>query len=121
MKSYSHFNFSDFILCLGYKGQMIKDYFLNYSHINNDLKLDLSSGSVNIVNTNTPLNWEITLANTGLNSMTGSRVKQIEHYVEGPEFMLTYGDGVTDLNIQELVNFHRSHGKIGTVSSNSKQ
>ena len=117
MKSYYHFNFSDFILCLGYKGQMIKDYFLNYSHINNDLKLDLSSGSVNIVNTNTPLNWEITLANTGLNSMTGSRVKQIEHYVEGPEFMLKYGDGVTDLNIQELVNFHRSHGKIGTVTA----
>ena len=117
MKIYSHYGFRNFILCLGYKGTMIKDYFLNYRLMNSDFTLRLNSGKEPEVHP--PLEndyWTITFADTGAEAMTGARVKRIERYVTGDHFMMTYGDGVTDVDIAKLWKFHLDHGKIGTVT-----
>jgi glucose-1-phosphate cytidylyltransferase len=117
MKIYAHYGFKDFILCLGYKGSMIKDYFLNYRLMNSDFTLRLNSGKE--PEFHPPLqdeHWTITFADTGAEAMTGARVKRIERYVTGDHFMMTYGDGVADLDISKLWEFHLSHGKIGTVT-----
>ena len=116
MKTFSHYGYKDFVLCLGYKGEMIKDYFLGYEKRNSDFSIDLGTGAVELHNQHDATDWHVTLADTGLTAMTGARVKRIERYVDGDTFMLTYGDGVTDLDIDALMAFHRSHGKIGTVT-----
>jgi glucose-1-phosphate cytidylyltransferase len=116
MKSFAHYGYNDFVLCLGYKGDDIKNYFLNYEQLNNDFEIELGTGKVRVHGNHSERGWRVTLANTGLHTMTGARVKQVEKYVEGDVFMLTYGDGVTDCNLNELVEFHRSSNKVGTVT-----
>ncbi len=116
MKSFAHHGLNDFILCLGYKAEVIKNYFLNYEEHNNDFTIELGTGMIEIHTPHEEDGWRVTLADTGLNTMTGARVKRVERYVDGDQFMLTYGDGVTDLDIKELLKFHQGSGKIGTVT-----
>ncbi len=117
MKTYEHFGFKDFIICLGYKGSMIKDYFLNYEMMNNDFTIRLGSrDSIQFHNNHQERDWCVTLADTGEKAQTGSRVKKVERYVDGEIFMLTYGDGVANIDIRDLLEFHESHGKIGTMT-----
>jgi glucose-1-phosphate cytidylyltransferase len=116
MKTYSQFGFNQFILCLGYRGDVIKNYFYNYEIRNTDFTLKLGSNEKRIHNKFGESDWEITFAETGAFNMTGSRVKQIQKYCDDDLFMLTYGDGVADININELLSFHKSHGRIGTVT-----
>lgn len=116
MKTYASYGFNEFVLCLGYKGDMIKDYFYHYKMRNNDFSMKLGSGDITIHNSVEEADWNIILANTGFNSMTGARIKKIEKYIDEDRFMVTYGDGVTDLNISRLLKFHDQHGKIGTVT-----
>ena len=116
MKTFSHYGYKDFVLCLGYKGDVIKNYFLNYERLNNDFTIDLGTGKVEMYQRHDQHDWRVTLADTGLNAMTGARVKRIEKFITGDYFMLTYGDGVTDLDINQLVKFHRAKGKVGTVT-----
>jgi glucose-1-phosphate cytidylyltransferase len=123
MRTYAAYGYKEFVLCLGYKGWLIKEYFLNYKAYNNDFTLQLGfDRAIEYHSTENSRygngeDWRITFADTGLNTMTGGRVKQIAHYIDEDEFMLTYGDGVANINIPELVKFHRSHGKIGTVTA----
>jgi glucose-1-phosphate cytidylyltransferase len=117
MKIYSSYGFKDFVLCLGYKGHMIKEYFLNYRLMNSDFTLELGSrGDPEIHNANLLEDWSVTFADTGLEAMTGARVKRIEPYITEENFMLTYGDGVADIDLQKLWAFHQAHGRIGTVT-----
>lgn len=116
MKTFSHHGFNDFVLCLGYKGEVIKDYFLNYESLNNNFTIDLGTGKRKVHSQMNEDNWRVTLVDTGQNAMTGARVKRIEPYIDGESFMLTYGDGVTDLDINQLLKFHKKTGKIGTVT-----
>ena len=116
MKTYSHFGFNKFVLCLGYRGDVIKNYFYNYEIRNNDFTLKLHTNKITMHNKFDEADWEITFAETGALNMTGSRIKQIEKYCDEDLFMLTYGDGVCNLNINELIEFHKSTGKIGTVT-----
>lgn len=116
MKIYANYDFKNFILCLGYKGEVIKNYFLNYSALNCDFRVNLGKRDVHIYNDSPESDWEVTLADTDLEAMTGARIKRIEKYVDTDNFMVTYGDGVADINIDELVRFHQTHGKIGTVT-----
>jgi len=118
MKYYAHWGHKDFVLCLGYKGQVIKDFFLNYEASTSDLTLTLGKhGSVDYHNEHAEIGWRVTLAETGLNTLTGSRLKRVQHYLAGEEnFLLTYGDGVGTVDIDKLIAFHHSHGKIMTVS-----
>jgi len=116
MKIYAYYGFKDFVLCLGYKGKMIKDYFLNYGTMNSDFTLNLGTNNINFHNSYKEKDWIITFAETGKNAMTGARIKRIEKYIDSELFMLTYGDGVADINLQELLEFHKSHNKIGTVT-----
>ncbi len=118
MKYYSHFGNNHFVLCLGYKSEVIKDYFLNYEVNANDLTISLGSDKPIIYhNKNIEMDWTITLAETGLNAMTGARVKRIQKYVGSDEnFMLTYGDGVGDIDLNQLMEYHLKHGKIMTVT-----
>ena len=116
MKIYAHYGFNEFVLCLGYKGRMIKEYFLNYEIMVNDLSLKLGSKNIEIYNQSQEKDWVITFAETGEEAQTGARVKRIEKYIEENLFMLTYGDAVTNINIKNLLEFHKSHGKIGTIT-----
>ena len=117
MKIYSQYGFDDFVLCLGYKGSMIKEYFLNYRLMNSDFTLRLSSGKGPEIHPPVLADpWTVTFADTGAEALTGARVKRIERYISGNDFMLTYGDGVADLDIGKLWEFHAAHGKIGTVT-----
>jgi len=117
MKSFAHFGHTEFIICLGYKGQSIKDFFLNYEAHTRDFTITLGdSGGVNFHNKHAELGWEVTLADTGLRSMTGARVSRIKDFLQGEDFMFTYGDGVSDVDIGQLVEFHKSHDKILTVT-----
>jgi len=116
MKIYSHYGFNDFIVCLGYKGYVIKEYFLNYFIHMSDITVNLSNGEVEVHN-NYSDPWKVTLVDTGLHTMTGGRIKRIKDYVNNETFMLTYGDGVGDIDIEELLEFHKSHGKIATVTA----
>ena len=116
MKIYSHYRFKDFILCLGYKGKMIKDYFLNYKIMNSDFTLKLESKDIKFHNSYKEKDWVITFAETGKNAMTGARIKRIEKYIDSELFMLTYGDGLANIDLQELLKFHNSHNKIATVT-----
>lgn len=116
MKTYAHYGFKDFILCLGYRGEVIKEYFYHYEIMANDFTIELGSRKIDIHPRHSEDGWKIALVDTGLNTMTGARVKRIEKFIDGDIFMLTYGDGLTDLNILELLKFHKGHGKIGTVT-----
>ena len=117
MKIYSHYGFKDFVLCLGYKGEMIKEYFYNYEILNNDFTVELGNHNhIEIYNNHKEIGWRVTLVDTGEMALKGSRIKKIEKYVDNDLFMLTYGDGVADINIQELLSFHKSHGRIGTLT-----
>jgi len=115
MNTYSQQGFNDFILCLGYKGDVIREYFYNYGRHNSDFTVDLNTGDVLFHNHGNNPDWRVTLVETGLNTMTGSRVKRVERYVESQDFFLTYGDGLTDLDIGRTLTFHKTHKKIGTV------
>ena len=117
MKIYSHHGYNDFVLCLGYKGEMIRDYFLNYETQNRDFTITLGSGKVAILGNHAEDGWRVTLAETGQSTMTGGRLKRIEKYVAGSSFMATYGDGVADLDIESLLGFHRRQGKLATVTA----
>lgn len=116
MKTYAHYGFNDFILCLGYKGEVIKEYFYHYEMLSNDFTIELGSKNIKIYPKHSESGWKVTLIDTGLKAMTGTRVKRIEKFIGTDTFMLTYGDGVTDLNIKELLDFHKKHGKIGSVT-----
>jgi len=117
MKIYSHYGFNNFVLCLGYKGHVIKEYFLNYRMMQSDftLRLDLPEQR-HFHNIHGQEDWTITFAETGAEAMTGARVKRIEKYIESDYFMVTYGDGVANLDISDLYRFHLAHGKIGTLT-----
>ncbi len=117
MKIYAHYGYKDFILALGYKGDMIRDYFLNYYTYNNDFTVELGkSNGVTVHSNHDEHDWKVTLAETGDESMTGYRVKLCEKYINEDNFMLTYGDAVANVNIEKLVNFHKSQNTIGTVT-----
>ena len=116
MNHYSNYGYNDFYLALGYKSEVIKEYFLNYYTLNNDFSVDLATGKVDINDIN-KLNWRVTLADTGLNTMTGGRLKKMRKYIGNNTFLMSYGDGLSDVNIEELVEFHKSHGKMVTVTA----
>ena len=116
MKIYSHYGYNDFIICLGYKGYVIKEYFMNYFMHMSDITVDLSNGEIKVHNSKAE-NWKVTLVDTGLDTMTGGRIKRIKDHLAGERFMLTYGDGVGDVNINSLVEFHESHGKLATMTA----
>jgi glucose-1-phosphate cytidylyltransferase len=118
MKMYAHHGFREFVLCLGYRGNLIKEYFLNYEAMNNDFTMHLGEKSqMQCHGHHAEEGFQVTLANTGLDSMTGGRIRQVQKYVDGDTFLLTYGDGVSDVNIRRVLEFHRSHGKIVTVTT----
>jgi glucose-1-phosphate cytidylyltransferase len=117
MKIYSHYGFNDFIICLGYKGYMIKEYFAHYFLHEADVTYDFSQSNQQTVHSHSAEPWKVTLVDTGLNTMTGGRIKRIEQYVNNEPFMLTYGDGVANVNIHGLLAFHKSHGKMATVTA----
>ncbi|WP_205509871.1 glucose-1-phosphate cytidylyltransferase [Longitalea arenae] len=116
MKIYSHYGFDDFIICLGYKGFLIKEYFMQYYLHNSDITIELGSNKLDVHYTNSE-SFKVTLIDTGLPTKTAGRLKRIQKYVGNEDFMLTYGDGVADVNLPELLKFHRSHGKIATVTA----
>ncbi|MGD0794308.1 MAG: glucose-1-phosphate cytidylyltransferase [Dehalococcoidales bacterium] len=118
MKTYGYYGHQDFILCLGYRGEMIKRHFLDYELMNCDFTVQLGrKKKIELHNTCQEQGWKVTLAETGINAMTGARIKRIEKYVDSDLFLLTYGDAVTNLNISNLVDFHHSHKKIGTITA----
>lgn len=116
MKIYSQFGFHEFVICLGYKGYVIKEYFANYFLHTSDVTFDLARNKMT-VHQNFSEPWVITLVETGPETMTGGRIRRVKEYVGNDTFMLTYGDGVSNINIAELVKFHRNHGKVATLSA----
>ena len=116
MKSYSHYGFSDFVVCLGYKGYVIKEYFSNYFLHMSDVTFDMRDNSM-VVHQNAAEPWRVTLVDTGPETQTGGRIKRIGEYVHDDTFMLTYGDGVADVDIRALVAFHRAHGRLATITA----
>ena len=117
MKTYTHYGFNDFVLCLGYKGELIKEYFLNYEVLNNDFTIKLGhEKKITMHDTSDEGDWSITLASTGRNALKGARLKKIEKYISEDAFMVTYGDGVGNIDITKLIDFHTSHGKMATVT-----
>ncbi|AMR32924.1 glucose-1-phosphate cytidylyltransferase [Mucilaginibacter sp. PAMC 26640] len=116
MKIYETYGYNDFVLCLGYKAQSIKEYFLNYYLYNSDVTIELERNKVDVHFSNSE-SFKVTLVDTGLTTNTAGRIKRIKKYVQDETFMLTYGDGVADINIEELVDFHRSHKKLATLTT----
>lgn len=116
MKIYSHFGFNDFVICLGYKGYYIKEWFNNYYLHNSDVTFDLENNTIHYCKSRSE-KWKVTLIETGDETMTGGRIKRIQEYTNGETFMLTYGDGVADINIMELVELHKKSKKIATVTA----
>ncbi len=117
MKVYSHYGFNEFVICLGYKGYVIKEYFAHYFLHESDVTFDFESGNQQIVHNRAAEPWKVTLVDTGLNTMTGGRIKRIAPYVGDNTFMLTYGDGVSNVNITELAKFHQRQGKLATITA----
>lgn len=118
MKEYSHYGYNEFIICAGYKQHVIKEWFADYFLHNSDITFDFSDGKNEMTVLNQHIEpWKVTVVDTGLDTMTGGRVKRIQPYVKGETFMLTYGDGVSDVNIQRLVEFHKASEKICTITS----
>lgn len=120
MKIYSFYGYNDFIICLGYKGYALKEYFANYFLHRSDVTIDLKSNKIEIHN-NESESWKVTLVETGLNTMTGGRIKRIQPYIGNEPFMLTYGDGVADINIKELIEYHKKAKKLLTVTAYKPQ
>ena len=116
MEIYSKFGHKDFYVALGYKSEKVKEYFINYTSLNSDFSVDLSNGKIKPFAVNT-VDWKITLVNTGLNTMTGGRVKRMKQFIGDETCLLTYGDGVANIDIDNLIKFHKSHGKLITVSA----
>jgi glucose-1-phosphate cytidylyltransferase len=116
MRTYAHFGHKDFYVALGYKAELIKEYFLHYRSLNADFTVDLATGAVSPHQID-DADWRVTLVHTGLESMTGGRVKRMQSFIGNEPFMLTYGDGVADIDINALLKFHRSHGKMVTVTA----
>jgi glucose-1-phosphate cytidylyltransferase len=116
MNIYGAHGYNEFVCALGYKAHLIKEYFLNFYALNNDLSIDLSNGKSTITE-KLNLDWRVHLIDTGLNTMTGGRVGRLQQYVGNETFMLTYGDGVGDIDIKKLIAFHKSHGKLATVTA----
>jgi glucose-1-phosphate cytidylyltransferase len=118
MKLYAHSGFTDFVFCLGYRGNMIKEYFLNYEAMNNDFTIGLGQQSQIRYNAvHEEQGFQVTLAETGLATKTGGRLKRVEKYIDGDSFMLTYGDGLANIDMRKLLDFHKSHGKLATVTA----
>lgn len=115
MKIYSHYGFNDFIICLGYKGYVIKEYFMNYFLHDSDITIDIKNNKIEVHDTNSEA-FKVTLVNTGLNTKTAGRLKMVEKYIGEEDFMLTYGDGVSNVDLHKLLDFHKQHGKIATVT-----
>ena len=116
MNIYSFYGFNEFIVSLGFKAEVIKSYFANYKSFDDDFTVDLKNGNITYHNKNELPNWKITLVDTGLNTLKGARIKRVENYLEDDINMITYGDGVADVNIRDLVKFHKSHGKMLTIT-----
>jgi glucose-1-phosphate cytidylyltransferase len=116
MKIYAHHGIKDFVLALGYKGKMIKEYFYNYEYLNNDFTIELGNRSSTIHSAHHEDGWRVTLADTGEKTLKGARLKQIETYIPDDDFCLTYGDGLGDVDIKALIEFHKKHGKIATLT-----
>ena len=116
MKYYAHFGHKDFYVALGYKAEIIKEYFLHYKVINTDFTVALETGVVTSHQQNN-IDWKVTLVDTGIHSMTGGRVKRIKPYINNETFLLTYGDGVTDVDLDQLIKFHKNHGKMVTITA----
>ena len=117
MKIYSHFGFNDFIICCGYKGYVIKEYFADYYLHRSDVTFDFTTENKATIHNNVAEPWRVTLVDTGLNTMTGGRLKRIKDYVGQETFMLTYGDGVSDIDINKLIQTHKSNGKSATITA----
>ena len=116
MKIYAKFGYKDFNIALGYKAEVIKDYFLNYREINSDFTIDLGNGKLETHQSSND-DWKVTLVDTGINSMTGGRIKRMKDFIGNETFLLTYGDGLANIDIDKLVSFHREHGKMVTVTA----
>ena len=116
MKLYSHYGYNEFVLCLGYKQSVIRDYFLNYYYMNNDFTIDLGMGEKTLGQSRHAENWKVTLADTGLTTKKGGRLKMIQPYIAGEQFMLTYGDGVADIDLPRLVTHHQQSGAAVTFT-----
>jgi glucose-1-phosphate cytidylyltransferase len=116
MKLYAHHGFREFVLCLGYRGEQIRQYFLDYAAMTRDVTIHLGRQPRLDLHGDDVEPWTVTLADTGVSAMTGARVKRVEHYVGGETFMLTYGDGIADLDVNTLLAFHRRHGRLATVT-----
>lgn len=116
MKIYSSQGFNDFVICLGYKGYMIKEYFINYFLYNSDLTVELGSNTIDIHYSNTE-KFKVTLVDTGVDTNTAGRIKRIQKFVNNEPFMLTYGDGLADIDIAKLISFHKKHGRLATLTS----
>ena len=116
MKYYSSYGYNDFIILAGYKQYVIKEFFADYFLHNADVRFDLAENRMTVLN-NSSENWSVAVIDTGLNTMTGGRIKRVEKYIEDDTFMLTYGDGVCDVDLDRLLEFHRSHGKIATITT----
>ncbi|MCQ2481960.1 MAG: glucose-1-phosphate cytidylyltransferase [Clostridia bacterium] len=117
MKYYSSFGYNDFVICCGYKQYVIKEWFADYYLHNSDITFDFTQDNKMIVHSNHTEPWKVTLVDTGLNTMTGGRIKRIKKYIGDEPFMLTYGDGVSDVDIDALVKYHKEHGKIATITA----
>lgn len=117
MKEYSAHGFNEFVICAGYKQHVIKEWFADYYLHNSDITFDFSNGGEMTVHNNVSEPWKVTVVDTGLNTMTGGRIKRIQPYIGNEDFLMTYGDGVADVDITKLVEFHKSHGKIATLTA----
>ena len=117
MKEYSFYGFNEFIICAGYKQHVIKEWFANYYLHNSDITFDFTSENKMTVHNNVAEPWKVTIVDTGLNTTTGGRLKRVQEYVGDETFMLTYGDGVCDINLQRLLEFHKSHGRLATITA----
>jgi len=116
MKTYSHYGIKDFILCLGYKAHVIKDYFLHYESRSNDFTIDFKSGTIEFHNAHDEQDWKVTLVDTGIDTLKGGRLKRVEKYLDDNVNLLTYGDGIADINIRDLIDFHLRVDKMVTIS-----
>ncbi|RHF00005.1 glucose-1-phosphate cytidylyltransferase [Roseburia inulinivorans] len=117
MKEYSHYGFNEFIICAGYKQHIIKEFFANYYLHHSDITLDFSAENSMTVHNNVVEPWKVTIVDTGLNTLTGGRIKRVRKYIGEEPFLLTYGDGVCDVNIADVVAFHKKHGKLATMTA----
>lgn len=117
MKEYTAYGFNEFVICAGYKQQVIKEYFANYYLHRSDITFDFTADNAMVVHNNVAEPWKVSVVDTGLNTMTGGRIRRIREYIGNGTFMLTYGDGVCDINITELFDFHKKHRKLATMTA----